>query len=174
MTLQDIIDRVDLLKPNRFTRPQKCAWLGQIESQLWEEVIKTHHMPFPNPQPHIDQHSDPDTKLIAPDGYCDLYLYWLESQIDLNNMEIQKYNNSKALFNNAYLTYQAYVNRNFMPRQRVTAFKFDDHRHGPHPHHLHHGHHGLYNEYHHHGLDPDPDDCCHDQVPPMHNKERPL
>lgn len=168
MTVQEIIDRVDLLKPNRFTRPQKCAWLGQIESQLWEEVIKTHEMPFRVDKPHIDKDSDPDTRLIAPDGYADLYLYYLQSQIDLNNMEINKYNNSRALFNNAYLTYQAYINRNYMPKQRVVAFKFDDQRMNK-AHHHHHGEHGLYDEHHHHGLD-----CEHDQVPPLYSREDPL
>ena len=70
---------------------------------------------------------DTDTKLIAPHPYDEVYVLYLQSQIDLGNMEIAKYNNAKALFNQAYITYTDHYNRTHMPKQ-VSGFIFTQRR----------------------------------------------
>ena len=68
-----------------------------------------------------------DTELLAGFPNDSMYLRWLESQIDLNNAEINKYNQSRELFNTAYLTYTDWYNRTHMPKQ-VGGFRFTEGR----------------------------------------------
>lgn len=56
---------------------------------------------------------DPDKyQLLVPWPYDrDVYIYYLMMMVDQSNGEIEKYNQSSKLFNNALLTYRNYVNR---------------------------------------------------------------
>ena len=62
--------------------------------------------------------TDPGTVLIVPDPYSMLYPYWLMSKIDLQNLEMDKYNNDRTLFENAYDTMHDWWNRTKMPIAR--------------------------------------------------------
>ena len=56
-----------------------------------------------------------DTKLIISAPYDDIYIKWLESQIDYANREYDKYNNSIVAYNDAYAEYERHYNRTHMP-----------------------------------------------------------
>ena len=45
MTIQEAIDRVDILKPNHFTDEDKIGWLNTLDGQVWRELITTHEQP---------------------------------------------------------------------------------------------------------------------------------
>lgn len=64
-----------------------------------------------------------DHELLVPFPYTNVYDYWLQSQIDLNNGELGKYNNTQAMFNAAFQTFSDYYTRTHMPKQRVTEFR---------------------------------------------------
>lgn len=121
MTIHEAIVRVDTVKPNRFKEEQKVAWLKNLEGQIFNELVLTHE----HPPMLITTGSDDETErqLVAPHPYDEVYVLYLQSQIDLNNMEIAKYNNSKTLYNNAYQTLVDYWNRTYMPVGPVTHFK---------------------------------------------------
>jgi hypothetical protein len=123
MTIHEAIARVDAVKPNRYKEAQKIAWLGNLEGQIFNELVLTHEHPPMIVQLDFNENMDTDQKLIAPHPYDEVYTLCLQSQIDLNNMEIAKYNNSKTLYNNAYQTLVDYWNRTHMPLGRVTHFK---------------------------------------------------
>lgn len=67
--------------------------------------------------------TDPGTELLVSFPYDEMYIWWLASKIDWQNMEIDKYNNDRTLFNNAYDTYSDWYTRNHMPKQRVREFR---------------------------------------------------
>ncbi|MBQ7873761.1 MAG: dockerin type I repeat-containing protein [Oscillospiraceae bacterium] len=48
--------------------------------------------------------------------YDELYLRWLEAQIDYHNGEIERYNNSITAFNSAYSAFERYYNRTHLPK----------------------------------------------------------
>jgi len=126
MTVKEAIALVDRLKPNKFSEADKLKWLSDIDGLIVRELVDSHE-----DSPLEDEFegygvSDKNTELIAPYPYDILYRWYLESQIDLGNMEIAKYNNSKTLFNNAYLTYTDYYNRTHMPKRRVQGFRFTE------------------------------------------------
>lgn len=123
MTIHEAIARVDAIKPNRFKESQKIAWLGNLEGQIINELVLTHEHPTMIVTLEFNENMDTNQNLIVPHPYDEVYLLYLQSQIDLNNMEIAKYNNSKTLYNNAYQTLVDYWNRTHMPKSAVTHFR---------------------------------------------------
>ena len=130
MTVTEAIALVDKMKPNRFSIEEKFRWLTDIDGMIVRELIETHeNSPLTEPFDGYISGRDDDAVLIAPAPYDSLYRWYLESQIDLGNMEIAKYNNSRNLFNQAYLTFTDHYNRTHMPRQRG-GFRFSQRRKG--------------------------------------------
>jgi hypothetical protein len=89
---EEIITTLDYLYPNTYEYMDKVTWIDTLERRIEEEIIKTH-------EPEV---SKEDEQLWAYEPYTDLYIYYMEAQIDKNNNEFDKYNNHMALFNNAY------------------------------------------------------------------------
>lgn len=54
---------------------------------------------------------DMETALQIPEPYQDVYEYWLDARIAYAQGNTKQYNASSAMFNEAYLAYQKYVNR---------------------------------------------------------------
>jgi hypothetical protein len=116
---------VDALKPNQYPYEVKLKWLSDIDATIVRELIDTHeNSPLEGPFVAYTD-CDADRSLIAPHPYDILYRWYLESQIDLGNMEIGKYNNTRSLFNTAYQTYTDYYNRTHLPKQRG-CFRFTE------------------------------------------------
>lgn len=64
MTIQELLDRVDLMKPNHFSEEQKIRWLSELEGRVVNEIIMTHenghhhHDGHPgHPHGHVDIHT---------------------------------------------------------------------------------------------------------------------
>ena len=142
MTIGKVIETIDRLKNNRFKREDKVRWLSELDALIWQELIITHEMPVcgcgegwegrENVErvfPGYPEDAPDDTELLVKFPNDSLYLRWLESQIDLHNAEINKYNQSRAMFNSAYLTYTDWYNRTHMPKQ-VSGFRFTEGRKG--------------------------------------------
>ena len=124
MTIKEAIDLTDRMKPNQYDFATKVKWLSKLDGMIFREVILTHagiHPPFFNGY----DNAEPDTKLIVPYPYDeDVYNYFLQAQIDKENGEMTKYNQSSALYNNAYQTYCDWYNRTHRPLPERAAFKF--------------------------------------------------
>lgn len=128
MTVREAIALVDRLKPNKFSEADKVKWLSDIDGLIVRELVDSHeNSPLQGEfEGYADLATSGDTELLAPYPYDILYRWYLESQIDLGNMEIAKYNNSKTLFNNAYLNFTDHYNRTHMPKRRVQGFRFTE------------------------------------------------
>lgn len=118
MTVHECIALVDMMKPNKYGKQDKLKWLSDIDGTIVRELIDTHEgSPLDGPfVPYGD--TDDERLLIVPFPYDVLYRWYLESQIDLGNAEIGKYNNSRNLFNQAYQTYTDQYNRTHLAKQR--------------------------------------------------------
>ena len=125
MTILECIDMVDALKPNQFSMADKVRWLSDIDASIVRELIDTHeNSPLDGPFVAYTE-DDVHRSLIVPHPYDILYRWYLESQINLGNMEIGKYNNTYSLFNSAYKTYTDHYNRTHLPKQRG-CFRFTE------------------------------------------------
>lgn len=122
MTIMDAINTVDNLKHNTYDQNDKVKWLSQLDKRIKTQIMDAHEggrRSFGG----YDQDTDGDTVMLAPPPFDEIYLRWLEAQIDYNNGEYGKYNNSIAMFNAVYKDYENYYRRTHMPKgQRITYF----------------------------------------------------
>lgn len=105
MTLDQAIHTVDELKPSQIERARKIEWLSKLDLMIYRELMCTHERgkeEAPETFSGYDQHTHPDTRLLTPPPYDEIYRFFLEMHIDLVNREFDQYNNSAALYGAAW------------------------------------------------------------------------
>ena len=122
MTIMDALYRIDELKPNSYSQTEKIKWLSSLDGVIKSEIIDTHEGGEDIAFSGYDENADLTTVLLVPAPYDDIYLKWLEAQIDYHNGELNKYNNSSVAYNDAYDLYQKHYNRTHMPKGK--KFKY--------------------------------------------------
>lgn len=118
MTIAEAIDRVDRLKYNAYSLQEKREWLRKAEWMIKWNILDNHEpgLPFRDLNPG----SPATQELIAPAPFDELYIKWLEAQIDLYNGEAERYNGSIALFNREFSAFESWYNRSYAPLNRGT------------------------------------------------------
>lgn len=120
MTLQEALSLADATKDNLMDDGRKIAAISEVEAMVHDEIImKSEHTPDQEVCPKYDEDTAGDTVLLVPDRYAKMYVYYLLSEIDLMNEEMDKYNNHRALFENKYREFGDYWRREHMP---ITAY----------------------------------------------------
>lgn len=122
MTLNEAIYRIDQIKPNGYAMTEKIKWLSTLDGIIKKEIIDTHEGSEAITFNGYDENSSLTTVLLVPAPYDDIYLRWLEAQIDYANNEYGKYNNSTTMYNKAYATFEKYYNREHMPIGKKLKF----------------------------------------------------
>lgn len=112
MKIQDVLARVDELKPNKFSEEQKVRWLSNLELIAYEQVVRWHkdceHL---KPKPY-DPASDIDAELMIEDPWSEVYVHWLCAQIDYYNGDLGRYQNSAVSYNSAFTAWANWFHRN--------------------------------------------------------------
>lgn len=116
MTISEVINRIDALKPNAYTIGEKIAWLSEIEGKIKKEIVDTHEGAGETEFNGYDDSTPLTTSLIAKAPYDDVYTHYICAQIDYTNGEFKKYENSMGMFNAAYSTFERAYNREHMPK----------------------------------------------------------
>ena len=122
MKIIEAITKIDALKPNNYTPENKIAWLTVLDGVIKEEIIDTHEGGEAITFTGYDANTPTDTELLVPAPYDDIYVRWLEAQIDYSNADYGRYSNSMTMYNAAYSAYERYYNRNHMPLGK--SFKY--------------------------------------------------
>ena len=121
MKLLEAIDRIDSLKHNTYTNNENVEWLSRLDGLIKNEIIDTHEggddIVF---EGYTDNNLEQE--MLVPSPYDDVYIRWLEAQIDYYNGEISRYNNSIAMFRTAYDTYDRWYNRTHMPKGQTLKY----------------------------------------------------
>lgn len=115
MTVLEAITELDNIKPNNYSQAQKIRWLSRLDGRIRAEIIDAHEGEDGAAFAGYDEESTAAV-LLAPAPYDDLYLRWLEAQIDFANNEYAKYNNSAAAFNAAYTDFAGHYHRSHTPK----------------------------------------------------------
>ena len=122
MTLIEAINQIDLLKPNTYTLQEKISWLSDLDGIIKCEIIDTHEgsesVSFSGYEPETPL----DTVLLVPPPYDDVYIKWLEAQMDYVTGETSRYENSMLMYNTAFSTFKRYYNRTHMPKGSSIKF----------------------------------------------------
>lgn len=115
MTIIEAINQIDAIKPNSFEQIEKIKWLSVLDGRVKKEIIDTHEDAEGVVFNGYSEDTPLDTQLLIPAPYDEVYLLWLEARIDHANNEYGKYNNSSVMFNNSYMEFWRYYNRNHLP-----------------------------------------------------------
>ena len=124
MTIIEAIKRVDDLKFNTYTETDKVEWLSRLEAMVRKLIIDTHERTEEVTFTGYDDITDLNTELLVPAPFDEMYLRWMEAQIDYHNGEHNKYNNAIAMFNTAFEAYKAFYTRNHLPVSHGSRFLF--------------------------------------------------
>ena len=122
MTIIDAINGLDALKHNTYTQSDKVGWLSRLDTMIKKHIIDTHEGAEDVIFNGYNDSTDINTELLAPEPYDEMYLRWMEAQIDYSNGEYNKYNNAIQMFNTSYESFNNYYNRNHMPKGK--SFKY--------------------------------------------------
>jgi hypothetical protein len=115
---------VDRLKPNAYSQQDKVRWLSRLDGIVKSEIIDTHEGGESVKFAPYNDDTPIDTVLLIPAPYDEVYIHYLEMQIDYANGEYGKYNNSSAAYNLAFSAYEKYYNREHMPKSSGKRFIF--------------------------------------------------
>lgn len=124
MTILEAIHKVDTVKPNSYTQPEKIKWLSTLDGIIKTEIIDTHEGGEGIVFDGYHDDTDLDTQLLVPAPYDDIYIRWLEARIDYANNEYNKYNNSATAYNTDFEAYARHYNMNHMPKHTIKRFIF--------------------------------------------------
>lgn len=115
MTIIGAISAIDALKPNTYNNAEKIRWLSVLDGMVKREIIDTHEDKDKVKYSPYTESTSLTTELLVPHPYDEIYIRWLEAQIDYANGEYGKYNNTITAFNNAYARFESYYHKNNKP-----------------------------------------------------------
>ena len=126
MTIDGVISLISEVKPNQMSKERLIGWLSDLDRKVFDKIICTHERPEGTPDVFTGYgiETPGDTVLLIPDTDSEIYRWYLEMQIDLTYREMEKYANSRDLFNEAYETYKREYNQRHMPIQQAYTWKF--------------------------------------------------
>ena len=122
MTIIEAITQIDSLKHNTYSQEQKVQWLSRLDNMVKRLIIDTHEGGDDVVFTGYGDDTDLHTEMLIPAPFDEMYLRWLESQIDYTNGEYGKYNNAILMFNTSWKEYQNYYNRTHMPKGKNMKF----------------------------------------------------
>lgn len=99
------------------TKSELVSFLGDVKDAIGDETAEDPE------RPAYDADTPTTTELLVASPHDMLYVYWLITQIDHLNMEMEKYNNDREIFQNAYDSFSDWYTREHMPTQRTREFR---------------------------------------------------
>ncbi len=123
MTISQAITMADELKPNMMSDVAKIRFLNEVEGKVFLEILMKHEHEEGAECPAYDENTDQTTELLVQPPYDMLYVYWIIAQIDHLNMEMEKYNNDRLLFEDAWNNFSDYWTREHMPTTASAHFR---------------------------------------------------
>ena len=115
MTIDQAIKLADSLQPNPYPRDMKLRWLGKLDGRIFTEVLARH---ADCPISQFGGYDDAlgTTQLLVPFPYDeDLYISFLQAQIDRENGETARYNRAVTLYNAAFRAFENHYHRCHAP-----------------------------------------------------------
>ena len=115
MTIREVIEQVDSTLANTYEQKQKIRWLSQLDQRVKVQIIDTHEGAEEIRFSGYEENTDPETVLLVPAPFDEMYLRWLEAQIHYANQEEDRCNNATDAFDVLYAKFRNYYNRQHMP-----------------------------------------------------------
>lgn len=124
MTILEAITSLDAHKHNTYTVEDKIEWLSRLDGMIKAQIIDTHEGGEKVVFHGYDANTNRNTVLLVGAPWEDIYLRWMEAQIDYHNGENKQYNTSIIQYNTVYAGFADHYNRTHMPLSRGKRFVF--------------------------------------------------
>ena len=124
MKIIDALTKIDALKYNTYSNEDKVDWLSRLDAMVKRLIIDTHEGADAIVFNGYDERTDVETELLVPAPFDEVYLRWMEAQIDYHNGEYDKYNNAIIMYNTAFEAYANFYNRMHKPLGSGSRFIF--------------------------------------------------
>lgn len=98
MTVNDCIEYVDAMEPNKYSDVQKARWVEECEGIVWTRAFLLQPIKFPE-RPPWEMLS---AELGLPAPHDKVYTRYLQAQIHYANGEYERYANSMQMYNAAW------------------------------------------------------------------------
>ena len=110
--------------------------VNEVSREEAEQNVEFREIKYKEAKEHIEatrndifftgynEDTDPQTELLVPAPFDELYLRFMEAQIDYQNHEYEGYNNAIMLFNTAFQAYADHYNQHHMPVSHGKRFLF--------------------------------------------------
>ena len=122
MTILEAIQQVDLQIPNRFSLEEKCRWLSELDGLIFRELHQLYE--GSEGMQYLNSEADVSRTLLVQEPFAqELYLRYLESRMDDAHGDTERYQNSRLLFQAAYMNYARWYNRNHRPLSRERRYQ---------------------------------------------------
>lgn len=121
MTVAGVLEQYNLERPNSVEDSVKRDFLKKCEANILDSVIflyepKEDEKSYDEWIEYLDTFNY-DSDMILDEPYTDIYLYWLDQKISLNNNDKARYNIASRLFDNLFLSFKQKYNREHYPTQ---------------------------------------------------------
>ena len=116
-TINEVLERVNRVRPDAFDDDTKASWLLELDGKLYHEVFLRHFLNTDDaiPKYPMSYPEDGDASLLVSNPYDNLYDLYLMAQIDFHNQEGENYNNSALAFNTALDEFKKEYHRTHLP-----------------------------------------------------------
>ena len=122
MTIQYAVDYVNRTKRNAVDRKDMISALSRLDHRVKLQIIDTHEGAEKYAFYGYDETTDLETQLLVPVPYDEMYLRYLEAEIERLNGQEDDYNNAIDLFNRLWQEFKCWYNRTHMPIGRVIKY----------------------------------------------------
>lgn len=118
MTVNEIIKKAEAKQVLNIAVDSIIDYINEIDEMIFEDIISTHEMPEGERPAEYIRHTGINDSVTAPKRFCDMYVYYILSQVDIVNSDTKRYENDTALYQQCLNEYSAYYNRTHMPIER--------------------------------------------------------
>lgn len=101
MTINQVIQAVDGMKPHSFSEDVLTMWINELEGMVQTDIFLIAHQDIVTYT--YDENKDSELLVKAP--HSKIYVYYLCAMIDFANNDYDKYGNTMDLFNKFYADY---------------------------------------------------------------------
>ncbi len=115
MTVQDVITQAGHTESDGYDQEMTLAWLCGLDRRIHQEIMLPRECAPPEPEgPYT-----PDTELLVPAPYDDLYLLYIRAQNEFFRDQMDRGGNAFAMFNTAYERFAAWYIRTHGPARNT-------------------------------------------------------
>lgn len=122
MKIREAIERIDSQKHNVYSQNDKIAWLSRLDSMVKTMIIDAHEGGEKVEFTGYNDRTDMETELLVPAPFDEVYLRWMEAQMDYSSGEYDKYNNAILMYQTSYDGYANHYRRTHMPKSAAIKY----------------------------------------------------